>query len=78
LPVIGANVGGIPDIIEPGVSGLLCEKGNAKDLAEKIVQIYDSEMLRARLRAGAEKKLPTFDIAHTSTQYSQVYSEIGL
>ena len=78
LPVIGANVGGIPDIIEPGVSGLLCEKGNAKDLAEKIVHIYESEMLRARLRAGAEKKLPTFDIAHTSAQYSQVYSEIGL
>lgn len=35
-PVLGANIGGIPELIEPGKSGELFEKGNAEDLEAKI------------------------------------------
>jgi glycosyltransferase involved in cell wall biosynthesis len=35
-PVIGSNIGGIPEHINEGVDGLLFEAGNSDDLAEKI------------------------------------------
>lgn len=35
-PVIGARIGGIPEMIDDGKNGLLYESGNVDDLAEKI------------------------------------------
>ena len=36
LPLVGTRVGGIPDLIEEGRNGFLCEPANEEDLAEKI------------------------------------------
>lgn len=35
-PLIGSNVGGIPDLIKDGRNGFLVEKANPQDLAEKL------------------------------------------
>lgn len=39
-PVIGADIGGIPELIEDGVTGLLFESGNAHELTEKIEYLH--------------------------------------
>jgi glycosyltransferase involved in cell wall biosynthesis len=36
-PVIGTNIGGIPELVEDGVTGMLCEPGDAESLAEALV-----------------------------------------
>jgi glycosyltransferase involved in cell wall biosynthesis len=36
IPVIGSNMGGIPELVEDGLSGYIFEAGNAADLAEKM------------------------------------------
>ena len=36
LPMVGTRTGGIPDIIQDGYNGYLCEKANEQDLAQKI------------------------------------------
>lgn len=41
-PVIGARMGGIPELIKEGETGLLFESGNSEDLTEKIKQIIDN------------------------------------
>jgi glycosyltransferase involved in cell wall biosynthesis len=51
-PVVGARAGGIPDIVEDGVNGLLVEPGSPAALAEGIERILDGE-LAERLGAGA-------------------------
>lgn len=38
-PVIGANIGGIPELIQIGKTGELFESGNYKDLKEKIYKL---------------------------------------
>lgn len=44
-PVLGANIGGIPELIEEGVTGTLFESGNKEDLKEKILAMWqDKEM----------------------------------
>ncbi len=41
-PVLGANIGGIPELIEEGKSGMLFESRNADDLKEKIRQMFNT------------------------------------
>ncbi|HUV03479.1 MAG TPA: glycosyltransferase family 4 protein [Armatimonadota bacterium] len=59
-PVIGSRLGGIPDIIDDGVNGLLFEPGNADDLAEKISYLAGQPKLLVGMgkaaRAKVEKK----------------------
>ncbi len=40
-PVIGANIGGIPELIQEGKTGLLFQSGNKKDLKEKINLLWN-------------------------------------
>lgn len=44
-PVIGSNVGGIPDQIDDGTNGYLFQPGNFKELAEKIHKILSDDGL---------------------------------
>lgn len=41
-PVIASRVGGIPEIVEDGVTGYLTEPSNPQDLAEKIIKMINS------------------------------------
>jgi glycosyltransferase involved in cell wall biosynthesis len=55
-PVIGSRLGGIPELIEEGHTGLLCEPGNAADLREKIRFMLDRpELCRQWGRNGSRK-----------------------
>ena len=46
VPVIGSNVGGIPDIISDGETGLLATPKDPDDLARKIIRLLSDETLR--------------------------------
>jgi glycosyltransferase involved in cell wall biosynthesis len=76
LPVIGANVGGIPDIIDDMQSGLLIEAKNPQQLADAIVKVYQSDKLRISLINGGKLKLKQFDIATTSHSYRDLYESL--
>ena len=60
-PVLGANIGGIPELIEFGTTGMLFESRNAADLKEKIEQMfatafdYKKIAQNSQLRYSAEK-----------------------
>ena len=49
VPVIGTDVGGIPDIIRDQETGLLVQQKSPGDLAEKINRVFTDEDLRQRL-----------------------------
>ena len=42
-PVIGADIGGIPELIRAGKTGELFESGNAEQLKEKILAVYKND-----------------------------------
>ena len=42
-PVLGADIGGIPELIKDGETGELFESGNAEQLKEKILSLWNDE-----------------------------------
>lgn len=55
VPVIGSNIGGMPEIIEPGVNGYLVELGDTKQAAEYAIEMMSDEKKLEELRQGALK-----------------------
>jgi glycosyltransferase involved in cell wall biosynthesis len=56
-PVIGSNIGSIPELVEDGKNGLLFEPGNIEDLAKKIFRLYQNKELQKRLGENALNKV---------------------
>ena len=60
VPVIGTNVPGICDVIEDGVSGLLCEPRTPPALADATARISNDPTLREKLIAGGIERVKKF------------------
>ena len=52
-PVLGANVGGIPELVRDGENGLLVAPGDVGALADALVRLCNDRPLLERLAAGA-------------------------
>lgn len=48
-PVIAARVGGIPEIVDPGESGLLVDPGRPDQIADAVIQMAGNPALRERM-----------------------------
>ncbi|RST73645.1 N-acetyl-alpha-D-glucosaminyl L-malate synthase BshA [Siminovitchia acidinfaciens] len=53
VPCIGTRVGGIPEVIEDGYNGFLCELGDTDDIAEKALILLQNEELLERFSQQA-------------------------
>jgi glycosyltransferase involved in cell wall biosynthesis len=56
LPVIATNVGGIPEAVVDGKTGILVEVGNANKLSEAIIRLLSDKDLRRLMGKAAQKR----------------------
>lgn len=56
LPVIGTDLGGIPEMIKDGETGYLVSPVNPEDLAEKITLLLESEDLRRNMGLRGQER----------------------
>ena len=56
LPVIASRIGGLPEVVDEGVTGLLFEPGNSDELAEKIRLLWDDDAVFHRLGQTARQQ----------------------
>jgi glycosyltransferase involved in cell wall biosynthesis len=59
-PVIATAVGGVPEIIESGVNGILVEPGDAEALCTAMASIASDHELLESLRSGARAAAPRY------------------
>lgn len=74
LPAVATSVGGVPEIIEHGVSGLLVQPGDSNALSAEILRLLDDESLRRRLGHGArESMLSKCDFGSLLSKLKSIY-----
>jgi glycosyltransferase involved in cell wall biosynthesis len=75
LPVIATRVGGVPELVDDGVTGFLVEPGDVTDLARRMRQLTADPALREAMgRRGRAKADAEFTLDATLRSYDRVYS----
>jgi glycosyltransferase involved in cell wall biosynthesis len=74
VPLVGSNVGGIPDLVTPGVTGLLVEPGDPASLSAALGVLLNDPDRRATMgRAGRERAVEDYSLEHQAARYVRVY-----
>jgi glycosyltransferase involved in cell wall biosynthesis len=77
LPIVGSTIGGIPELVEPGVNGILVTPGDPLALSKAIQYLSEDSDLResmsARNRAKAEA---TLNWSQATQRYVSIYEGV--
>ena len=74
LPIVASRVGGIPDMISDGESGLLVEP-EPQSICAGLTRLVGDAALRQRLGLAARKQSQTFSAEHMARDYISCYSK---
>jgi glycosyltransferase involved in cell wall biosynthesis len=73
-PVVATRVGGIPEVVQEDVTGLLVPRGDTPRMAEAILHLLDDPALCTRLgRAGRDVARTKFNLSRNVGQLLRVY-----
>ena len=75
-PVIASRIGGLPDIIVDGETGLLVPPGDSHALREAIQSLLDDPVRRERMGALAKQRIVQFQSKRVVPLIEQVYQEL--
>jgi glycosyltransferase involved in cell wall biosynthesis len=77
VPVIASNVGGLPEVVEHGVTGFLAPLGDIDQMAADAVHILSNcATCRAFSRAARQRAREYFDYRNIVPQYEAVYERV--
>jgi glycosyltransferase involved in cell wall biosynthesis len=73
-PVVGFDVGGIPDIVRPDDTGLLAPAGDETALSAAIARLLDDRALRQRLSGNCRRvAVQEYDPRQQALRYLELY-----
>jgi N-acetyl-alpha-D-glucosaminyl L-malate synthase BshA len=73
VPVIATNTGGVPEVVEDGVSGYLSNLGDVNSMAKNAINLLKDSILYKKLSDGALAKAKTFDLKYVLPTYEELY-----
>lgn len=77
LPVVATRVGGMPDVLDDGVGGVLVPPENVDALADGIASVVDNpEAARARADTAWQRARTRYGVESMARQYIDVYSHL--
>jgi glycosyltransferase involved in cell wall biosynthesis len=76
VPVVATRAGGIPEMIEHEVTGLLAEVGDDVALAKAVLRLLDDALLHQALCKAAGARLGSFTIQATADRTLAVYRSV--
>jgi glycosyltransferase involved in cell wall biosynthesis len=78
VPVVASDAGGLPEVVEDGVTGLVVPRGDSTALARAIGSLLaDPERRRQMGRAGRARALRLFDWDRSAEQFEELYREVA-
>jgi len=77
LPVVASKVGGVPELVDDGITGFLVPPGDHLSLAQAIRKLVDDKNLREKMgKLGREKALKLFTVERMLEETARVYEEV--
>lgn len=77
IPSIASDVGGMPELIEDGLSGMIVPPRDAKSLAKAVQTLLEDEALRKSIGDAGRKRIEgAFHIQHTVDKTLALYEEL--
>ena len=78
VPIVGANIHGIPELIRHEEEGLLARVGEEASFAEEIIRLIDDTELREKLaRAAHERVLTHFNLRENVAKMGAIYERVA-
>ncbi|OLO42543.1 N-acetyl-alpha-D-glucosaminyl L-malate synthase BshA [Alkalihalophilus pseudofirmus] len=75
VPVIGTNIGGIPEVIEHEETGYICEVGDISTISDKAITLLTDEQLHGKMSLNAyQRVLNHFNSKDIVDQYERIYN----
>ncbi|MDA9679767.1 N-acetyl-alpha-D-glucosaminyl L-malate synthase BshA [Flavobacteriaceae bacterium] len=75
VPVVCSDVGGLPEVIEDGISGFLCPLGDVNAMAEKAIYILEDDERHKKFKQQAFESSKKFNIEKVISLYESLYQE---
>ncbi len=76
-PVISTNVGGIPEVVLDGLTGILVPPGNSRDLAHAIMRLLSDSHLRESIEKEGRRRVERhFTLQAHVEKIEEIYGEI--
>ncbi len=76
-PVVATSVGGIPELVQVGETGLLVAQGDMKAMSEQIISLLaNPEQARAMGEAGRQRVEESFDIRQQAAAMAALYRRL--
>jgi N-acetyl-alpha-D-glucosaminyl L-malate synthase BshA len=75
VPVVCTQVGGLPEVVENGVSGYLSPVGDISGMAQHVIHILEDNDRHRRFKHQALKTSKKFEIDKVIGQYESLYKE---
>jgi glycosyltransferase involved in cell wall biosynthesis len=75
VPVVATRVGAIPEMLDDGISGIICEPGDAEQLAQGIVKLLGDDRLRQDYAIAAHQHvINAFSLREMIDQYERLFT----
>lgn len=77
-PTVSFSVGGVPELVRPGITGLLANPADTDSLAEKMTEILSSDSLRDRMAQHCRDiAVKDYDIKMQVEKYTSLYKSMN-
>jgi len=76
LPVVASDIGGIPEQVEDGVTGLLVTPGDVDELTHAISRLIGNQELRRQIGEKGRDKVRQFTLERMVDGYISLYNQV--
>ena len=76
IPVVGSNLGGIPDIVEDGKNGLLAKPRDPQSLADSLLKLLKDDDLRVKMGNNGRKMVADYTWDKIAKTTEDLYKDV--
>lgn len=77
VPVIATNSGGLPEVVEDGLSGFLADTGDIEEMATKAIYLLQNPDIKEKMgEHGRRKAVNFFNASRIVAEYENIYEKL--